>query len=97
MRTMLHWTVPVEKGNKAVKDGSITKTIESLTEELEPEAAYFLVEDGERAGMLFFDITDSAQLPLIAERLFLELDAAVEFVPVLNSDDLRRAFERLER
>lgn len=95
MRTMLRWTVPVEKGNQAIKDGSIAKTIESLTEELKPEAAYFLAEDGKRAGMLFFDMADPAQIPQIAEKLFLNLDAAVELVPVMNADDLRRALERV--
>ncbi|MGD8866931.1 MAG: hypothetical protein PVI01_04865 [Gemmatimonadales bacterium] len=95
MRTMLRWTVPVEKGNQAIKDGSIGKTIEALTEELKPEAAYFLAEDGKRAGMLFFDMADPAQIPQVAEQLFLNLDAAVEFVPVMNADDLRRALERV--
>jgi hypothetical protein len=95
MRTMLRWTVPVEKGNQAIKDGSIAKTIEALTEELKPEAAYFLAEDGKRAGMLFFDMADPAQIPQVAEKLFLNLDAAVEFVPVMNADDLRRALERV--
>ncbi len=100
MRTMLRWTVPVEKGNEAIKDGTIAKTIESLMAELEPEAAYFLAEDGKRAGMVFFDMTDPAQIPQIAEQLFLNLDATVEFVPVMivpvmNPDDLRRALERV--
>jgi hypothetical protein len=92
---MLRWTVPVEKGNEAIKDGTIAKTIESLMAELEPEAAYFLAEDGKRAGMVFFDMTDPAQIPQIAEQLFLNLDATVEFVPVMNPDDLRRALERV--
>ena len=63
MRMMLRWTVPAEKGNQAVMDGSIGQTFESLIQQLEPEAAYFLAEDGKRAGMLFFDMTDPAQIP----------------------------------
>ena len=90
MRMMLRWTVPAEKGNQAVMDGSIGQTFESLIQQLEPEAAYFLAEDGKRAGMLFFDMTDPAQIPQIAEQLFQSLDAEVEFVPVMNADDLRR-------
>jgi hypothetical protein len=92
---MLRWTVPAEKGNQAIKDGSIGRTIESLLQELKPEAAYFLTNDGRRAGMVFFDMTDPAQIPQIAEQLFQNFDAAVEFVPVMNSDDLRRALERV--
>ncbi len=95
MRTMLRWTVPVEKGNQAIKDGSIGQTIESLLQLLEPEAAYFLAEHGERAGMMFFDMADPSQIPQIAEPLFQNLDAAVEFVPVMNADDLRGALSKV--
>lgn len=91
MRTMLRWTVPVERGNEAIENGAIAETIETLMRELEPEAAYFFAEAGERSGMMVFDMTDSAQIPQIAEPLFMRLDAAVEFIPVMNADDLRRA------
>jgi hypothetical protein len=91
---MLRWTVPVEKGNEAIRDGSLQRTMESLMEELKPEAAYFFPEGGERAGQMVFDMTDPSQIPQIAERLFLALDAAVEFLPVMNGDDLRKGLEK---
>ena len=91
MRTMLRWTVPVERGNQAIEDGSLGQAMESLLQQLEPEAAYFLAEDGKRGGMVFFDMADPSQIPQIAEPLFLRLNAAVEFVPVMNPDDLRKA------
>ncbi len=93
MRMMLRWTVPVERGNEAIKDGSLARTLESLMEELEPEAAYFWPEAGERGGMMVFDMTDPSQIPQIAEPLFLNVDAAVEFAPVMNADDLKKALE----
>ena len=95
MRMMLRWTVPVERGNEAIKDGSLARTMESLLEELKPEAAYFWPENGERAGMMIFDMADPTQIPQIAEPLFLNLEAAVEFVPVMNPDDLRTALEKV--
>jgi len=88
---MLRWTVPVERGNQAIEDGSLGQAMESLLQQLEPEAAYFLAEDGKRGGMVFFDMADPSQIPQIAEPLFLRLNAAVEFVPVMNPDDLRKA------
>jgi Domain of unknown function (DUF3303) len=91
MRTMLRWTVPVEKGNDAIKDGSLEKSIVTLMEQLKPEAAYFMPSEGKRAGMIVFDMTDPAQIPQIAEPLFMGLNAAVEFFPVMNGDDLKRA------
>ena len=95
MRMMLRWTVPVENGNQAISDGSLIKTIEKLVEKLEPEAAYFFPEDGLRSGLVVFDMAESSKIPQIAEPLFLALDAAVEFLPVMNSDDLRKALEKV--
>ena len=93
MRMMLRWTVPVERGNEAIKDGSLARTLESLMEELKPEAAYFWPENGERGGMMVFDMTDPSQIPQVAEPLFLNVDAAVDFAPVMNADDLKKALE----
>ena len=93
MRMMLRWTVPVERGNETIKDGSLAQTIESLLEELKPEAAYFWPENGERAGLMVFDMADPTQIPQIAEPLFLNVDAAVDFAPVMNADDLKKALE----
>ncbi len=91
MRTMLSWTVPVEQGNQAIKDGSLAATIEALMEQVKPEAAYFFAEDGKRAGMLVFDMADPAEIPQVVEQLFHNLNAEVEFKPVMNADDLQRA------
>ena len=95
MRMMLRFTIPVEKGNETIRDGSLAQTIESLLEGLEPEAAYFWPENGERAGLVVFNMADTTQIPQIAEPLFMNADAAVEFVPVMNADDLRTALEKV--
>ena len=92
---MLRWTVPAEKGNEAIRNGAIAETIESLLKDLSPEAAYFFAEGGKRAGMVFFDMADPSQIPELAEPLFQRLDASVEFVPVMNADDLRRALHKV--
>ena len=91
MRMMFRWTTPAAKGNQAIADGSLMEVIENLLEQLQPEAAYFGPEGGKRAGMIVFDMTDPAQIPQIAEPLLQGLDAEIEFVPVMNVDDLRRA------
>ena len=46
MRVMVRWTVPVEKGNQAIADGSLRRTLGEMGEKLKPEAAYFWAEDG---------------------------------------------------
>jgi len=95
MRTMLRWTVPVDKGNEMVADGSMGEVIETLMEKLQPEAAYFMAESGERAGMIVFDMKDSSEIPGIAEILFQQAEANVEFIPVMNGDDLKKALGSL--
>src|SRR5947208_13013401 len=88
MRMMLRFTIPVEKGNQAYKDGSLGKTMETIMKKLNPEAAYFAPMDGKRAGMLFFDVAEPSQIVEAVEPLFSGLNAAVELVPVMNGDGL---------
>ena len=95
MRTMLRWTVPVEKGNSMIDDGSMKTVIEAVIAKTKPEAAYFLAQDGQRGGVIFFDLKDPADIPPIAEILFRGSNAAVEFVPVMNAEDLQRALGSL--
>ena len=95
MRAMLRWTVPVDKSNTMVTDGSMGDIIGSLMDKLQPEAAYFLAEGGERGGMLFFDMQESSELPGIAEILFQGAEAAVEFIPVMSADDLKNVLSSL--
>ncbi len=95
MRTMLRWTVPAAPGNEAIKNGAIANTVEALMEQLKPEAAYFMAWEGKRSGMMFFDMTDPAQIPVIAEQLFMAMDAEVEFLPVMNAEDLKRALSQV--
>ena len=90
MRTMVRWTVPVEQGNAAVKNGSIARTIETLVETLKPEAAYFLPDDGSRTALFFFNMQDASQIPVIAEPLFMGLNASLTLSPVMNGDDLQK-------
>ena len=70
MRMMLKFTLPVEKGNEAFKDGSLGKTLEAITSKLKPEAAYFGPSHGKRSGMVFFDMIETSQIVEIAEPLF---------------------------
>lgn len=89
MRMMLKFSTPVEKGNEAFKDGSLGKTVEALLDKLKPEAAYFGNTDGKRSGMIVFQMTDSSQIAEISEMLFLAVNAEVEYMPVMNGDDLK--------
>jgi hypothetical protein len=95
MRTMLRWTTPVEKGNAMIDDGSMQKVVEAVLAATKPEAAYFMAQDGKRGGMIFFDMKEPADIPRIAEILFKGANAEVEFTPVMNPDDLKKALGSL--
>lgn len=90
MRLMLTFSIPVERGNAAVEDGSLGKTLETLISEAKAEAAYFTAVNGERGGMIFYEASDSSHIPSLVEPLFAALDAEVEIVPVMNAEELKR-------
>ncbi|MFA3917808.1 hypothetical protein [Ruegeria hyattellae] len=91
MRLMLKFTIPVEKGNQVEKDGTLGKAIANLVQEVKAEASYFALEDGKRMGIVIFEESDQARMPVINEPLFAALDAAIEIQPVLTAEDLQRA------
>ena len=47
--------------------------------------------DGQRGGYVVINMADASQLPAIAEALFPRLNADVEFLPVMNPEDLGKA------
>lgn len=96
MRTLAKIIIPVEKGNAAIKDGSLPQIIQSTIDKLQPEAAYFFADnDGQRSAFIVFDLKSPADIPVIAEPLFIGANASVEFIPVMNADDLKAGLGRL--
>jgi hypothetical protein len=97
MRCLLKVSIPVETGNAAIGDGTLPRTIESIVNELKPEAAYFAEENGKRTGFIFIDLKDSSQIPAVAEPWFLAFNAEVEFHPAMNLEDLKKSASGMER
>ena len=93
MRTMLKLSIPVEAGNRTVKDGSLQRLVGSVMEQLHSEAAYFFTENGRRTALMVFDMKDATQIPSIVEPFFIGLDAEVTPTPVMNADDLKAGLE----
>lgn len=95
MRTLLKIHMDTQDGNAAIKDGTLPKTIETLVEQLQPEATYFFPDHGKRCAYVFFDLADPARIPVICEPLFTALGAQIELEPVMNLDDLQRGLTSL--
>src|SRR6266542_1513593 len=55
MRFLLKVSLPVETGNEAIKGGTLPQTIESILNDIKPEAAYFAEENGKRTWFLAFN------------------------------------------
>jgi hypothetical protein len=94
MRVMLKVRMESESANAAIKSGALPRLIQSTIEELKPEAAYFLAEEGKRTGLFFFDLKDVSQIPVIAEPWFMAVNASVDIVPVMNAQDVQAGVER---
>ena len=71
MRFMLTFRIPPEEGNAAAKDGSLCDILQSMMEDIKPEAAYFAEIEGARGGYLVVNMEEASQLPTLAEPLFL--------------------------
>ncbi len=92
MRMLLRVSLPVEATNAAVKAGTLGSTIDRILADLKPEAAYFFADDeGQRSGSIVFDMTDTSQIPAIAEPWFLAFNAKVSLRPIMNPQDLAKA------
>jgi hypothetical protein len=97
MRFLLKVTIPVESGNAAAKAGKLGAIIQSILDELKPEAAYFTDDNGQRAGLIFLDLHDASQIPEIAEPWMLALNAGIELHPVMVAGDLAKAGSAIEK
>ncbi len=85
---MITFRVPMEEGNALIKDGRIGPAMESILDDLKPEAAYLGEIEGARGGYLVVNMDDGSQIPAIAEPLFLGLGATVKISPVFTPEEM---------
>jgi hypothetical protein len=97
MRFMLKFRFSPDQGNALAKEGRLGQTVQSIVEELNPEAAYFTDMDGTRGGYLVINMDDASQIPAVAEPLFLGLGATIELYAVMTPEDLAKAAPAIEQ
>jgi len=88
MRMLMRWRLGTKEANEALRTGRMAEINKALDELTKPEAQYFCTEGGTRTGYVFFDLADPSDIPAIAEPLFQELNATVEFFPAMSAADL---------
>jgi len=96
MRFMLKVTMPVETGNALARKGTLGSTLNTILQDLKPEAVYFTEIGGQRTAFIVLDMTDTSQIPAIAEPFFIALQASVEFHAVMLPSDLEKAGPSIE-
>ena len=96
MRVLLKAQWDMEAGNKSIRSGKTPATLESILEDIKPEAAYFIAEDGTRTSLLFLNIDNPSQLPAIAEPFFLAFHAKISVTPAMRIEDLKEAGPAIE-
>jgi hypothetical protein len=89
MRMLLKVTIPVAKGNAALRDGSMQPALQDVMEQLKPEAAYFLALNGHRTALFFFEMQSQADSFSVLQPFWLNLEAEVELVPAMDFSDLQ--------
>ena len=93
MRMMVTIRIPVETGNRAVKDGTLPKLIAEITERTKPESAYFYLDQGRRTMRAVFDLKEANHMVPSFEPALLGLDAEVELTPVMTGEELAAGFQ----
>ncbi len=96
MRTLMKVSIPVEGGNQSIKNGRMSEILEKALSTLRPEAAYFYPERGRRTALIVFDLKEPADLPVVTEPFFMELNAEIETYPCMNADDVKAGLSRIK-
>jgi len=91
MRVMMKVNMPVETGNRAAKANKLGPTIQAILAEQKPEAVYFAADNGQRTAFVILQMTDTSEIPRLAEPWFLAFNAAISFQPVMVPEDLAKA------
>lgn len=95
MRMMMRVSVPIENANKAIQDGSMGKILQAQLEKLRPEAVYFYAADDVRTALLFLDVKEPSDMPVIADPFFRGVNARITFTPVMNAQDFQAGMAKL--
>ena len=97
MRFFVKAQMDVEAANALARQGKLGSTIQSILEELKPEAAYFVADEGMRTAYLIVNMDDPSEIPALAEPWFLAFNATIEARPAMVAEDLAKAGPDIER
>ena len=91
MRFVVRVSIPHERFNQYVLDGTAGQKIGRILEEIKPEAVYMTAESGKRGGYFIVNIDSTTEMPKIGEPFFLLFGADVEYFPCMTPAELGQA------
>jgi len=93
MRMMMKIKIPPESGSRSAQDGSMAKAFRTVKEQLNPEAAYFSMEDGMRCAFIFYDAKDLPDIVKLHETIIQATGALVVDEIALTWEEMAQAIE----
>jgi len=91
MRMLQQVYFPNKEFNDAVRDGTVGEKLNRIFSEANPEAVYFVEQEGCRSVVLVVQVENSWEIPSLAEPWFLIFNARTEFRIAMTPDDLSLA------
>src|SRR4051812_39665245 len=95
MRMLLKAVMDTDAANDAARSGGVMDSTRGPGKPAGAGAAHFWTDGGPRRCRAGFDMTDTSQIAVIAEPLFLGAKARVTFAPCMNLDDLERGLSQV--
>ena len=96
MRFIIEAKIPVENGNNKITNNSLTGIISAYLTDIKPEAAYFVLKNGQRTIFAIINLEAAHKLPATLEPLWLDLNCDIQMYPTMVFEDLQKAGPDLE-
>ena len=95
MRFLIRAQISTDVGNRIVKNPKFIQNLEDYIKKVNAEASYFFEAGGDRTFAFIVNLESADMIPSVAEPLFQEFGAKVEFHPVMVFEDLKKALEQV--
>ena len=95
MRFLIRAQISTDAGNRIVKNPKFIQNLEHYIEKVNAEASYFFEAGGDRTFAFIVNLESADMIPSVAEPLFQDFGAKVEFHPVMVFEDLKKALEQV--
>ena len=95
MRFLVRAQISTDAGNRIVKNPKFIQNLEDYIKKINAEASYFFEAGGDRTFVFIMNLESADMIPSVAEPLFQDFGAKVEFHPVMVFEDLKKALEQV--